>query len=113
MNTRRSFLRSFGFGVAATGAIIALPGPLKAVGRVLVPRWMPTILRVSTPSLRATWPAIAAATARAATARAWLIAAGGAAGVVLKKFKRTGGLPFWFDPIFRPSLRSLTDGSVR
>lgn len=106
---RRTFLKGSLFALGLT----ALPGPLKTAARALAPRWAPTILRVSTPALRSTWPAVAAATARVVAARAWIAAAGGAACVALKKFSRTGTLPFWFDPRFRPSLRNLTDGSVR
>jgi hypothetical protein len=108
-NTRRSFLR----GAVLGGIIAATPGPLRIFTRIANPRWVPTVLRVSTPALRATWPAIAAVTSRAAVAHACVIAAGGAGGAVLNRFVRTRGLPFWFNPVFRPSLRNLTDGSVR
>jgi len=99
--------------VLVTLGISFIPVQLGGVVRAIAPRWIPTVLRVSTPALRATWPAIAAVTARAAAARAWLIAAGGATGVVLKRFARTGGLPCWFNPVLRPSLRSLITGEVR
>jgi len=106
---RRTFLK----GSLLTLGLTALPGPLKTVARALTPRWVPSILRVSTPALRSTWPAVAAIAARAAAARAWIAAAGGATTILLKKFLASGTLPPWFDPRFRPSLRNLTDGSVR
>jgi len=106
---RRTFLK----GSLFTLGLTALPGPLKTAARTLSPRWAPTVLRVSTPALRGTSPAIAAITARAAAARAWIAAAGGAACVALKKFSRTGTLPFWFDPRFRPSLHSPITGQLR
>lgn len=106
---RRSFLR----GALLGGVVAAVPGPLRAIARAACPRWVPTILRVSTPSLRATWLAVTAVAARAAAARAWLAASGAGGSVILRTLMRRGAPPFWFNPVFRPSLVSLTTGEVR
>lgn len=105
--------RSFLCGSLIAAAIASLPGPFRLLGRLAAPRWLPGILRVSTPALRASWPAVAAMTARAAAARAWVGAAGGTAGTVLARFLAGKGLPFWFNPVFRPSLRSPLTGLPR
>ena len=118
MADRRSFLKMFAKGATVAGVLAVLPGPLKLVAiRLGLPA--SAVVRVgglsmSTRALRASWPAIAAVTARAAAARAWVIAAGGTAAAALKAFvSRHKVLPTWYNPVFRPSLRNILDGSVR
>lgn len=110
-NTRRSFLK----GTLLAAALAAVPGPLKTFLRIpasQVVRWGG--LSHSTVALRASWPAIAAVTARVAATRAWLVAAGASAAAALKSFvEKHRFLPPWYDERFKPSLRSVLDGKVR
>jgi hypothetical protein len=107
---RRSFLTQ----TAIALGLAAAPGPLKAVARAVSARWVPSILRVSTPALRTGWPSIARITLQVARANAarGIAGAGLAAAAALKALAKTTGHR-WYDPVFRPSLRSPVTGQVR
>lgn len=109
-NNRRTFLKSGGvMGIA----VACMGSPLASLFRGAVAP-MRGVLSISTPALRASWPQVARLTLQIARQNAAKGVAGASLAVAaaLRSLHRATGKP-WYDPVFRPSLRSPVTGQVR
>jgi hypothetical protein len=108
MSDRRSFIKQFSIAVG----LLAAPEVLRVAARVATPA--PSALFVSIGAKRAGWMARCLRLgARVRTIRAAAVATGVTASAALKAVFRFGSKVVWRESILRPSLRNLTDNSVR